>query len=92
MRYGALRAAYFFLVSDFFFLQAPMRYGALWAALPTAPPVAAAGEASCRSGGAPAYCGGGSERVLLAPAWLVAMEQGLGHSLKAEDYGGRPRT
>ena len=69
---------------------APMRYGALWAALPTAPPVAAAGEASCRSGGAPAYCGGGSERVLLAPAWLVAMEQGLGHSLKAEDYGARP--
>ena len=90
MRYGALRAAYFFLVSGFFFLQAPMRYGALWAALPTAPPVAAAGEASCRSGGAPAYCGGGSERVLLAPAWLVAMEQGLGHSLKAEDYGARP--
>ncbi len=68
----------------------PSRFGALWTSLPTSPPAGALWRGSgCGNVSAYRYCGG-SERVLLAPPWLVAMENGLGHKLKHVAYGATP--
>jgi hypothetical protein len=59
------------------------------AGAPNPTDAAAAAAAPAAAGPTKSYCGSG-ESVLLAPAWLVAMEQGIGHKLKHVAYGVSP--